>query len=197
VVNVNIKKGKEKQSMITMKFTGEAKYSRDENLKLRALLDVLNIQVTEKLREEMSGIYGGGFSGSIAKRPYENYSITASMPCGPENVDKLTTALINIIKNAQQKGVDIKDLQKVKETWIKQYKTNVQNNNYWLSNLSEDWINRLNPEDILTYEKRVQALTVDDLKKTAQKYLNLNNYVKAVLYPEGAKIAESKPVKTF
>jgi zinc protease len=73
----------------------------------------------------------------------------------------------------------------------------VQNNNYWLNNLSNDWINRLNSEDILTYEKRVQALTVDDLKKTAQKYLNLNNYVKAVLYPGGAKIAESKPVKTF
>jgi zinc protease len=180
-----------------MKFTGEAKYSRDENLKLRALLDVLNIQVTEKLREEMSGIYGGGFNGSIVKRPYENYTITASMPCGPENVDKLTTALINIIKNAQQKGVAVKDLEKVKETWKKQYKTNVQNNNYWLNNLSNDWINRLNSEDMLTYEKRVQALTVDDLKKTAQKYLNLNNYVKAVLYPEGAKIAESKPVKAF
>ena len=197
VVNVNIKKGKEKQSMITMMFTGEAKYSREENLKLRALLDVLNIQVTEKLREEMSGIYGGGFFGSIIKRPYEHYSITASMPCGPENVDKLTTALINIIKNAQQKGVAVKDLDKVKETWKKQYKTNLQNNNYWLNNLSNDWINRLNSEDMLTYEKRVQALTVDDLKKTALKYLSLNNYVKAVLYPEGAKIAESKPVKAF
>jgi zinc protease len=197
VVKTNIKKGKEKQSIITMMFTGEAKYTRDENLKLRALLDVLNIEVTEKLREEMSGIYGGGFSGGIVKRPYENYTITASMPCGPENVDKLTAALINIIKNAQQKGVDIKNLQKVKETWKKQYKTNIQSNDFWLSALSNDWINRLNPEDILDYEKRVEKLTVDDLKKTAQKYLNLNNYVKAVLYPEGAKIAESKPLKTF
>jgi zinc protease len=197
VVNANIKKGKEKQSMITLMFTGEAKYTREENLKLRALLDAMNIEVTEKLREEMSGIYGGGFSGSIVKRPYESYTITASMPCGPENVDKLTTALINIIKNAQQKGVAAKDLQKVKETWKKQYKTNVQSNDFWLSSLSNDWINRLNPEDVLDYEKRVDKLTVDDLKKTAQKYLNLNNYVKAVLYPEGAKIAETKPVKAF
>ncbi len=119
------------------------------------------------------------------------------MPCGPENVDKLTTALINIIKNAQQKGVELKDLQKVKEAWRKQYKVNMQSNDFWLSSLSNDWINRLNPEDVLDYEKRLDKLTVDDLKKTAQKYLTLNNYVKAVLYPEGAKIAEAKPVKTF
>ncbi len=74
---------------------------------------------------------------------------------------------------------------------------NTSNNNFWLNNLSNDWINRLNSEEMLNYEKRVSALTVDDLKKTAQKYLNLNNYVKAVLYPEGAKIAETKPLKTF
>jgi zinc protease len=62
----------------------------------------------------MSGMYSGGLSGSIQKRPYVHYTVTANIPCGPENVDKLTDALFGLIKNAQENGVDQKDLDKVK-----------------------------------------------------------------------------------
>jgi len=61
-----------------------------------------------------------------------------------------------------------------------------------LNNLSYAWINRDDPERILTYTKRVDALTVADLQKAANKFLNLNNYVKAVLYPENANVPETK-----
>ena len=87
----------------------------------------------------MSGIYGGGLYGSIHKRPYVHYTISASIPCGPENVGKLTTALLAIIKNAQNKGVDQKDLDKVKETWKKQYHVGLQSNDYWMNSLSMDY----------------------------------------------------------
>ena len=196
VVNANIKRGKEQQSFVTVMFSGETEYNRDENLALRALLEALNIKVTEKLREEMGGIYGGGFYGSIERRPYTHYSIAASIPCGPENVQKLTTALFDLVKDAQTKGVDQKDLDKVKETWKKQYQTQIQSNDFWLSSLSNAWINRDNPEIVLDYEKRVNALTTEDLKKAANKFLNMSNYVKVVLYPENAKIAD-EPKKTF
>jgi len=56
----------------------------------------------------------------LKKRPYNHYTITTSFPCGPENVDKLTAALFEIIKDAREKGIDQKDLDKVKETWKRQ-----------------------------------------------------------------------------
>ena len=67
-------------------------------------MEVLNIKIIEQLREAMSLIYGGGMNGGFSKRPYANYIVQASFPCGPENVDKLTTALFDIIRNAQEKG---------------------------------------------------------------------------------------------
>jgi zinc protease len=184
VVEANIKKGKEQQSFITMMFTGETKYNRDENMAFKALLEALNIKVIEKLREEMSSMYGGGFFGSIERRPYTHYYVVASVPCGPENVNKISAALTELIKSAKEKGVDQKDLDKVKETWKKQYQTQIQNNDFWLTTLSTAWINGDNPENVLDYEKRVDALTVEDLKKAAVKFFDMNNYVKAVLYPE-------------
>ncbi len=186
----NIKKGKEAQSFINLLWSGETQYSREENIAFRALIDALNIKITEKLREEMSGIYGGGLSGAIEKRPYVHYTVTANIPCGPENVDKLTDALFGLIKNAQEKGIDQKDLDKVKETWKKQYKVNMQNNEAWLSNLSNAFIDQNNPENILDYEQKVDALTVQDLQKAARKFLSTTNYIKAVLYPENANVEE-------
>ena len=136
--------------------------------------------------------------GSIQKRPYVHYTITASMPLGPENVDKITKALFELIKDAQEKGIDQKDLDKVKETWRKQYHVNLQSNDFWLSSLSNAWIDRNNPENILDYEQKVNAIKASDLQAAAKKYLTLNNMLKAVLYPEGSDITPGvKTVKPF
>src|SRR6266576_2576529 len=186
----SIKKGKESQSFVRLMWTGETQYSREENIAFKALIDALNIKVVEKLREEMSGMYSGGLNGSIQKRPYVHYTINASIPCGPENVEKLTTALFDIIKNAQEKGIDQKDLDKVKEKWKKQYRVSLQNNEAWLANLSNAFIDQNNPENILDYEQKVDALTVQDLQKAAQKFLSTTSYIKAVLYPENATVEE-------
>lgn len=190
VVDANIKKGKEPQSFITIVFSGDADYTPEELMRFRAIQDVLNIKIIEKLREEMSGIYGGGLSGSISKRPVPSYIVQANLPCGPENVEKLTNALYDLIRDAQTNGVTDVDLNKVKETWKKQYETNLQNNDFWLTNLSNAWINETNPENILNYEQRVDALTKEDVQKAAQKFFNFNNVVKVVLYPESANVKE-------
>lgn len=196
LIEANIKKGKEPQSLVTIVWAGETTYNREENLALQALIEVLNIKMIEKLREELSGMYSGRLSGSIQKRPYVHYSISASIPCGPENVEKLTNALFEIIKNAQNGKIELKDLNKVKETWKKEYNVNMQENNAWLNNLSQAFINQSNPEDILTYEQRVDALTLQDLQKAAQKFFDMKNYIKAVLYPENFNVQDGVK-KTF
>ena len=188
VINANIKKGKEAQSMINVTWTGETEYNAEENLALKAMLDVLNIRVIEKLREEMGGIYGGGFNGGIQKRPYVHYTIQSTLPCGPENVDKLTIALFDLIKDVQEGKIEQKDLDKVKETLKKDYQTKIQNNDFWLTTLSNSYINGTNPEMVLDYEKRVDALSLKDLQNAAKKYLDMKNYVRTVLYPENANV---------
>ena len=198
LTEANLKRGKEAQSMINIMFEGDAEYKSEERINLAALIEVLNIKIIEKLREDMSGIYGGGMSGNIVKRPYVHYTISARLPCGPENVDKLSKAFFDLIKDAQEKGLEQKDLDKVKETWKKQYHVNLQSNDWWLSGLSNAWIDQNNPENMLEYEKRVDAIKPEDLQKAAKKYLTLNNMVKAVLYPESSNITPGvKTVKPF
>jgi zinc protease len=196
VVEANIKKGKDAKSLVTIMWHGETEYTPEERIAFRALLDVLNITIIEKLREELGGMYSGGLNGSIVKRPYTHYTINGYVPTGPENVEKLTKALFDIIKDAQEKGVAQKDLDKVKETMKKQYRTQIQENEYWLDVLSQAFINGTDPELALDFEKRVDALKLEDLQKAAKKYLDMKNYIKAVLYPENANV-ETGVKKTF
>jgi len=184
VVSATIVKGAAKQSQVNVIFTGEAVYSKEENLIIKALTDALNIKIIEQLREEMSGIYTGGMGGGISKRPTNEYNITVRFPCGPENVDKLTNALFVLIKDAQDKGIEQKDLDKVKETLKKQYQDQLKQNDYWLDGLSSAWINGEDAAWLLDYSKKIDAITVQQLQDAAKKYFNFGNYVKAVLNPE-------------
>ncbi|MCX8492009.1 MAG: hypothetical protein ORN54_13185 [Cyclobacteriaceae bacterium] len=60
----------------------------------------------------------------------------------------------------------------------------MKDNNYWLGQLKSSAENGLNPADILTYEKRVDAITTEQVKNAANKYVDFKNYVQVVLNPE-------------
>jgi zinc protease len=184
VVKFSFKKGKEQKSLAILSLSSSCDFDPDENVKLQAAVEVLQIKVIEKLREEMGGVYGASVRGAISKMPYSKYNISFNIPCGPENVDKLIAATLELISKLKNDGPSDADLAKVKETWKKKYEEDIKTNNYWLSILSSSAINKTDPKRILTYEKRVDALTIEDIKKAAVKYFDLNNYVTAILLPE-------------
>jgi zinc protease len=124
---------------------------------------------------------------SLSKFPYNNFSAGVSLPCGPENVDKLIKAALDEIEKVKTKGPSVDDLNKVKETWKQQYLVNIKDNNFWARQLLQSVELGSNPAGILSYEKKVEALTPKDLQTVAVKYLNMKNYVQVVLNPEASK----------
>lgn len=184
VVKKEVRAGSEPKSTISLSFTGEVEYSRAARMRLQALVEVMNIKLIETLREKMGAIYSGGMSGTMNRIPYGNYAINASLPCAPENVDKVLAATFAEIAKVKQDGVDEADLNKVKASWIKNYRKGMRENGYWMASLQNAFFNNNSPEDILTYESRVNGLTVADLKEAAQRYFDTNNYLQVVLYPE-------------
>jgi zinc protease len=88
------------------------------------------------------------------------------------------------IDKIRQNGAEEADLNKVKASWMKSYQKGMRENGYWMSSLQNSFFNNNNPEDILTYESRVNALTAADLKEAAKRYFDMNNYLQVVLYPQ-------------
>ncbi len=179
-----VKKGTEQKSFIRLYWNGEAPYSDAEQLNLQALIEVLNIKLIESLREDLSGVYGGGMSGSLSKFPYSNYALSASFPCGPENVDKLIAAALAEINKLKTNGSTEADLNKVKATWKQQHEVNLKDNGFWARQLLQSVEYGTDATTVLSFEKRMEALTAKDIKDAATKYLDMKNYVQVVLNPE-------------
>jgi len=184
VLKKEVKKGTEPKSFVTMAFSGDADWNAEANLRMQAMVDVLNIKLIETLREDLSGVYGAGMKGQLNKNPYGHYMITTTIPCGPENVDILINAALSEIKKIKDNGPTEADLGKVKETWIKQYREELKENGYWLSRLLQSDEAGTDPADILAGEQRINALTAKDIKDAANKYFDMKNYLTVILNPE-------------
>jgi zinc protease len=187
-INLAVKKGTEPKSLIVAVYSGELPYSDDLSLKAKAVTEILNIKIIEDLREKMGAIYGGGISGGLNKYPYSNYSLVLQLPCGPQNVDTLLKAASKEIEDIKTKGPDQVNLDKVKKTWIEQYKVQIKDNNYWSGKLQGIYFQGDDPKTIFDYEKMVNALTVDDIKAAANLLFDGKNVFQAVLYPENFDI---------
>lgn len=186
------KKGKDPKSMVTISYSGEAPYNEKEALAMEALGEVATIKVIEKLREDESGIYGGGARGGMYKVPFGSYNFSINFPCGPENVDKLTKSAIAELQKLIDKGPEQKDLDKYKEGEMNDYNTQIKDNMFWMSNLTKNQFDGTDKYEILNYQEKVKALTVKDLQDVAKKYLTKGRIV-ATLMPEDGWENTKKP----
>jgi len=184
VVKKEIRKGQEPQSLISIYFSGETPFVAEEQLKLQALMDLMDIKLTETLREKLSSTYTAQIGGSLSKNPYGSYSINLTIPCGPENVDKLIEAALGEIQKIKDKGPLPEDLAKVKGAFLKKHQENLKDNGYWLAVLQRNVELGSPANSMLTVEKRLAAISGKELQERARKYFSMTNYFQAVLYPE-------------
>ena len=178
-----VNKGQDPKSTVTIRINGETNYNAKDALALSALGEVLTIKLVEELRENESGVYGIGASGSMSKSPYGSYSFSINFPCGPENAEKLTESAIRELDKIIKEGPQQKDLDKYKEGELQDHKEEIKENRYWLNNLSATYSNDLDPNRSLDYTERVKALTTKDLHDVAKKYLTKDKFI-AILMPE-------------
>ncbi len=182
-INLNIYKGSEDKSLIIKYYSGIVAYDEDLALKASALTEILNIKIIEDLREKLGAMYSGGIYGGLEKLPYNRFSFVLELPCGPKNVDTLLESAKAEIDSIKNFGPNQTDLNKVKKTWLEQYKVQLKENGFWSGKLQDIYFQNDDPQRIFEYEQNINALTVDDIKLAANKLLKDDNVLSAILYP--------------
>lgn len=177
-------KGQDEKSMVSIYFTAAAPFNQKDKYLLQSLGDVLTIKLIENLREEKSGVYGVGARGNMSKLPDGKYRFSIGFPCGPENVDKLIEAAMTELDKLKTDGPTQEDVDKTKETQRLDYKENLKTNRFWIRSLESAWTQDSDPDQILKKQKMIDALSVEVLKETANKYLKDNAKIQVVLMPE-------------
>jgi len=188
VVKKEVRRGREQKSQVSIAFAGDANFNEVEQMRLRALIEIMQIKVTEALREQRGLVYTANVSGGMARHPYANYTINIGLPTAPENVDKAIEATFAEVRKLQEKGPEEADLAKVKENWSSNYRKALRENGWWLVNLQSALVNKTDPKLLLRQNDMIASLAVADVQAAAKRYFDFNNYVQVVMHP-----AENKP----
>jgi len=178
-----VNKGTDPKSTVNIMFYGDTQYDPKEALAMQALGEVLSIKLVEELRENESGVYGISARGSMSKVPNGSYNFSINFPCGPDNAEKLTASALRELQKIIDNGPLAADVTKFKEAELLDYKKDIKENRYWLSNFNRSYVNNISPEEILKMEEKVNAITAKDIQDVAKKYLTKDKVV-GILMPE-------------
>jgi zinc protease len=191
-LTVEVKKGIEAKSSVRLSFHGDAKWSMDERFALRGAVDVLRIRLREVMREDKGGVYGVSVFGDIDRLPKQTFSTGVSFACNPDNVADLTQAALDEIKRLQAGGPSAENLDKVRETTLRNYERNLKENSFWMANIVFYQQNELPLDGILKMPDRAKALTAEKVRDAARKYFSSDNLLVARLLPEETRSASNK-----
>jgi zinc protease len=183
VIRREVRKGSDQKSQTQIVFSGELDYSRHDVYMLSALVDVLQIRLRERLREELGGTYGVGVTANPSHYPRERYAVAVGFGSAPDRVDELTRAAFAEIDSLRKYGPTESDIAKVKEIELRERESAMRENGSWLALLASYLYNGWDPRGILAYEHDVQKLRAADIREAARKYLDERNYVSVSLFP--------------
>ena len=179
-----VRKGLEQKSAIHLSFHGETKYHADEAMKLNILKEILNIKLIEVLREKLGLIYSADTSYTITQIPYQNYSLEVFLPCAPNKIEQVLEALQGELQKLRTSGPEMADLDKVKSNLAIAHRKNLENNRVWQSLLERTSLAEAMVENFIAFPSRFDKVTIEDIKFTANRYLNPANSMLSILNPE-------------
>jgi zinc protease len=182
-IEQTIYKGKEDKATIFMSFNGNVDYTLENRLKMQVMADVLSIRLREEIREDEGGVYGISAWASLSQYPEPYYNLGIYFGCAPSNVDKLVGICFDEINKLKENGGGEINLNKVKETLLRQRETSIRENKYWLSTIVSYKYNKLDYADFNKYEEIVNSITLEDIKKYASYFVK-ESMIKVVLMPE-------------
>ena len=191
VISKDVYKGIEDKGRVSIIFTGPFEWNTENDFALDALIDIVNIKLREVIREDKSGTYSVRVSGGARKLPREEYTINISWGCDPSRIEELTNAVFEQIDSLKLDWSKDKYVTKVRETYLREHQIELKDNRFWLNYLSKSYFYNSEFTEVLSYPEIFNAFNSEMIQNAAQKYFNMNNYVKVVLKPEAAKNEES------
>ena len=156
-------------------YSGKAKHNLKNYLMMSLTDQILDIIYTEEIREKEGGTYGVGTSGSITRIPKESFRLLVMFQTAPELREKLTGMAVDLLHKFAEEGPRQKDLDKVREYMLKKYTENQKENSYWANQLHNEIA--LGYDGYTDYEKTLNSITTDDLKKFAKSLLKQGNKI--------------------
>lgn len=165
---------------VFMSNTGTVDYNFKNKLAYSIADQVLDILMTEEIREKEGGTYGVSVSAQVNKLPQPNVMFEIYYQTDPDKYDNLNKRIEEIVNDFAKNGPSATNMAKVKEYMLKKHQENLRDNGYYTRTMRELLINGV--DQCSDYETTLESITAEDVRLTIANLLKQNNFVKVIMH---------------
>ena len=183
-VSEKVVKGREPRAQTIVSFYADPPLEENEQARVEAATDVLEIALRDILREELGETYGVnvGLSQPLPQRGAGRISV--SFGGAPDKIQSMVERVMKEVARLQQEGPSEDLTTRAKETARRAHETAKKQNGFWLGRLQSAKLLGRDPNLILTREQRIDAITRENIHEMFKKYFPADRHTVVTLVPE-------------
>ena len=156
-------------------------YTLANELNMEMIGRILSTRYLESIREREGGSYGVGCGGGLNFYPVNTAYLIMQFDTDPEKQEKLMSIIHEEVNTIVNDGPLAKDLNKEKESMLKDFQEDLEKNSYWDLVLYMNYMYGINY--ITDYKATVEAITAESVQATLKKLLASGNMFEVVMLP--------------
>ena len=156
-------------------------YTLANELNMEMIGRILSTRYLESIREREGGSYGVGCAGGLNVYPVPTAYLLMQFDTDPEKQTKLMSIIHEEVNTIIENGPLAKDLNKEKESMLKDFQEDLEKNSYWDTALYMYYMYGINY--IADYQTAVENITADTVQSTLKQLVASGNMFEVVMLP--------------
>ena len=157
-------------------------YTLANDLNMEMIGRILSTRYLESIREREGGSYGVGCAGWMSNYPVPYAQLIMQFDTDPEKQEKLMSIIHEEVMTIVENGPLATDLQKEKESMLKDFEEDLEKNGYWEEDVLYTYY-KYGINYITDYRAAVEAVTAETVQETLKKLVEAGNVFEVVMLP--------------
>ena len=157
-------------------------YTLANDLNMEMIGRILSTRYLESIREREGGSYGVGCAGWMSNYPVPYAQLIMQFDTDPEKQEKLMSIIHEEVMTIVENGPLATDLQKEKESMLKDFEEDLEKNGYWEEDVLYTYY-KYGINYVTDYKAAVEAVTAETVQETLKKLVEAGNVFEVVMLP--------------
>jgi len=157
-------------------------FNMANDLNMEMIGRILSTRYLESIREREGGSYGVGTYGYMVCLPTPRAGLIMQFDTDPKKQTRLMEIIHEEVQTILENGPLASDLQKEKESMLKDFAEDLEKNSFWRSTIYQYYMYGTN--EIRDYKAAVEAITAQTVQATLKKLVSSGNVFEVVMFPE-------------
>ena len=162
-------------------------YTIANDLNMEIIGRILSTRYLESIREREGGSYGVGTFGYMTLMPRPRAGLIMQFDTDPLKQERLMEIIHEEVQTIIENGPLATDLQKEKESMLKDFAEDLEKNSFWRQELYMYYTYNYPKLGIRTpadYKAAVEAITAETVQATLKELVQAGNMFEVVMFPE-------------